>query len=173
MILKWSKNEILNLKKDVISFDEELTFPKTVFEKNHHLRDLKNVNVKGKIRYESVSDLVTCDVVISGDMILPCAITNEDVVYPFETETTELFAFRKVDDHEDVHEAKGDVVELLPIIFQTIMMEVPLKVVKEGLKEYPKGEGWEVIKESDYQSRKKDEVDPRLAKLKEFKIDED
>ena len=173
MILKWSKSEILNLQKDVISFDEELTFPKAVFEKNHHLRDLKNVNVKGKIYYNLQSDLVTCELVIDADMILSCAITNEDVVYPFETETTELFAFRKVEDYEDVHEAKGDIVELLPTIFQTIMMEIPLKVVKDGVKEYPKGDGWEVIKESDYQSRKKDEVDPRLAKLKEFKIDED
>jgi len=171
--LKWSKNEILNLRKDGISFDEDLMFPKTVFEKHAYLRDLKNVNVKGEMHYDIQSDLVTCDMMVHGDMILPCAITNEDVVYPFEVETTEVFVFRKVEDHEDVHEAKGDVIELLPIIFQTIMMEVPLKVVKDGNQEYPKGDGWEVIKESDYQSRKKDEVDPRLAKLKEFKIEED
>ncbi|MDF9824061.1 uncharacterized protein M2475_000425 [Breznakia sp. PF5-3] len=173
MILKWSKNEILNLHKEPISFDEDISFAKEVFNKNHHLRDLENVNVKGTLRYDVQSDFVTCDMEISGDMILPCAITNEDVRYPFNVETTEVFAFRKVEDNEDIHEAKGDVIELLPIIFQTIMMEVPLKVVKDDVKEYPKGNGWEVIKESDYKNKQEDEVDPRLAKLKEFKIEED
>lgn len=172
MILKWSKNEILNLHRDVISFDENITFTKEVFVKNHHLRDLENVNVHGLLRYDLQSDYVSCELHIHGDMILPCAITNEDVRYPFEADTTEMFVFRKVEDKEDVHEAKGDVIELLPIIFQTIMMEVPLKIVKEDIKEYPKGDGWEVIKESDFE-RKHDEVDPRLAKLKEFKIEEE
>ncbi|MDH6366051.1 YceD family protein [Breznakia blatticola] len=173
MIVKWSKNDLLNTKDGVISFQEDLTFPKETFAKIHQLRDLKDVHVEGSLDYDGKSDLVTVDMEISGEMILPCAITNEDVPYPFDIEPTEVFAFRKVDDTEDLHEAKGDVIELLPIIFQDIMMEVPLKVVKDDIKEYPKGEGWEVISESDYQKRKKDEVDPRLAKLAEFKIEED
>ena len=65
-----------------------------------------------------------------------------------------------------------EVVELLPVIFQLILMEVPLKVVKEGIKEYPKGDGWEVVKEEDYTKSKKDDIDPRLAKLKEFKLED-
>ena len=82
-----------------------------------------------------------------------------------------MFSFDKTND-EDVHEVKGDVVELLPVIFQLILMEVPLKVVKKGLKQYPKGDGWEVVKEEDYELSKKDEIDPRLAKLKEFKLED-
>ena len=62
--------------------------------------------------------------------------------------------------------------ELLPVVFQLILMEVPLKVVKEGIKEYPKGKDWEVVKEEDYQKEKRKEIDPRLAKLKEFKAEE-
>lgn len=171
--MKWSRNEILNWRDDEFEFEEDIRFPKEVFLKNHHLRNLEDVNVRGELHYEEQSDLLTCHLSIRGTMILPCAITNEDVYYDFDVDSIEVFAFRKVEDSEDLHEAKGDVVELLPIIFQTIMMEVPLKVVKEGLSEYPKGEGWEVIKESDYKQRKENEVDPRLAKLKEFKIEED
>ena len=51
-----------------------------------------------------------------------------------------------------------------------ILMEVPLKVVKEGLIEYPKGNGWEVVRESDQVEERP--IDPRLAKLKDFKLDE-
>mgnify|MGYP003271358823 FL=1 len=82
-----------------------------------------------------------------------------------------MFSFEKTDD-EDVHEVKGDVVELLPVIFQLIVMEVPLKIVKEGLTQYPKGDGWEVVKEEDYIKEKSKEIDPRLAKLKEFKLED-
>ena len=46
------------------------------------------------------------------------------------------------------------------------------RLLKEGIKEYPKGNGWEVIREEDYIKSKKDEIDPRLAKLREFKIEE-
>ena len=82
----------------------------------------------------------------------------------------EAFAFTKCDD--DVHEAKGDVIELLPVIFQLILMEVPLKIVKEGAV-YPKGNGWEVMREETWQREKSSEIDPRLAKLKEFKVTDD
>ena len=104
-------------------------------------------------------------------MIVPCSITLEDVEYDFHTKSLEVFSFDKTED-EDVHEVKGDVVELLPVIFQLILMEVPLKVVKEGIKEYPKGDGWEVVKEEDYTKSKNDDIDPRLAKLKEFKLED-
>ena len=98
-------------------------------------------------------------------MIVPCSITLEDVEYDFHTKSLEVFSFDKVDD-EDVHEVKGDVVELLPVVFQLILMEVPLKVVKKGLKQYPKGDGWEVVKEEDYKKSEKKDIDPRLDKLK-------
>ncbi len=103
-------------------------------------------------------------------MILPCSVTNEDVDYAFHTQSLEEFAFEKLTD-EDVHISKGDVVELMPVIFQLILMEIPLKVVKENV-QYPRGKGWEVMKEEDYQKSKKDEIDPRLAKLKEFKTED-
>ena len=67
---------------------------------------------------------------------------------------------------------KGDVVELLPVIFQLILMEVPLKAVKPGIGEYPQGKGWKVIREEDLRKEKEQEIDPRLAKLREFKVED-
>jgi len=40
-------------------------------------------------------------------------------------------------------------------------MEVPLKIVKEGLTQYPKGDGWEVVKEEDYIKEKSKEMSCR------------
>lgn len=172
MILKWSKRELLNLQGKRLAIDEQIVFADDVFKQNLRLRNLQKVHVTGDLYYDHHSDFVTCELQISGTMVLPCAITNEDVDYPFDLQVEESFAFHKVDEGEDVHETKGDTLELMPIIFQHIMLEIPLKVVKPDLKEYPKGKGWEVMSEADFEKQKNDEVDPRLAKLKEFKVEE-
>lgn len=170
--MKWSRTEILQALNATITFDDSITFEPSAFSRMSQLKGLQDVTVSGNIHYEGHSDRVYADLDISGVMIVPCSITNEDVEYDFHTKSLETFAFDKSED-EDVHEAKGDVVELLPVIFQLILLEVPLKVVKEGITSYPKGDGWEVVKEEDYVKAEGKKLDPRLAKLKEFKIEED
>lgn len=171
--MKYSRLQLLRAKDNQISFDEMISFEDTAFSKMDHIRGLQDVAVSGNIHYDVDAERVYADLDIEGVMILPCSITLEDVEYPFSTSSCEEFSFVKCDDAE-VHECKGDVVELLPVIFQLILFETPLKVVKEGVIEYPKGNGWEVIREEDYVRSKKEErpIDPRLAKLKDFKLDD-
>ena len=38
--------------------------------------------------------------------------------------------------------------------------------------EYPEGDGWKVYSEAEYQESRKDRLDPRLAKLKQFNENE-
>lgn len=154
----------------MIQFRESITFDQAAFSKMNQIRGLQDVTVSGHIQYDEQRDRAYADLDIAGVMILPCSVTNEDVDYAFHTQSLEEFAFEKSND-EDVHVSKGDVVELMPVIFQLILMEIPLKVVKENV-QYPRGKGWEVMKEEDYQKSKKDEIDPRLAKLKEFKTED-
>ncbi|MGL5978897.1 MAG: YceD family protein [Erysipelotrichaceae bacterium] len=174
IFLKWSKTELLRSKDSTIEFDDSISFEPATFAKVNHLRGLSDVTVSGNIHYDLSNDLVYVNLDIEGVMVVPCSITLEDVEYDFHTNSLEVFSFDKVDKDEDVHETKGDVVELLPVIFQLIIMEIPLKVVKPGLTEYPSGNGWEVVKEEDYLRSKQEtkEIDPRLAKLKEFKIED-
>lgn len=169
--LKWSKTELLQNLDRELRFDEAITFEQDVFSKINHLRGLRDVILSGTIRYDSNTSLVYADIQVEGIMIVPCAITNEDIEHPFSTESLEVFSFHKIEKDEDIHEVKGDVVELLPVIFQLIILEVPFKLVKDGIVDYPKGDGWEVVKEEDYR-KEKSAIDPRLAKLKDFKIEE-
>lgn len=169
--MKWSRLQILQAENQTISFDESIDFEPAAFAKMTQIRGLHDVTVSGNVHYDTASERVFADLDIEGVMIVPCSITLEDVEYDFHTKSLEVFSFDKVDD-EDVHEVKGDVVELLPVVFQLILMEVPLKVVKKGLKQYPKGDGWEVVKEEDYKKSEKKDIDPRLAKLKEFKVED-
>lgn len=168
--MKWSRVELLKAKNQTISFDEDISFDESAFAKSNQIKSLQEVSVYGSLHYDTSCDRVFCDISVEGVMILPCSITLEDVEYDFFSQSNEVFAFEKTNDDE-VHQAKGDVIELLPIVFQMILMEVPLKVVKEGMVEYPKGNGWEVVREVDMVKEEKP-IDPRLAKLKDFKLEE-
>lgn len=169
--MKYSRLELLQAQNQTIAFDEHINFEPAVFTKMNQIRGLQDVTVEGNVHYDTISERVYAQLDIDGVMIVPCSISLEDVEYDFHTQSLEVFSFNKCNDG-DIHEVKGDVVELLPVIFQLVLMEIPLKVIKKGLKQYPKGNGWEVVKEELYDVSKKDDIDPRLAKLKEFKMED-
>lgn len=172
--MKWSKTELLHSMKDLeFDFNENLAFDPKTFATFDRLRNLQDVMVNGIARYDHSLDRVYFDLDITGTMIVPCAITFEDLALPFHICSTEVFAFDHVEADEDVHEVQGEIVEILPVIFQLILLEVPIKAVKEGITKYPSGDGWEVLSEEDYNKQKQNAVDPRLAKLKEFKLKND
>lgn len=169
--MKWTKSELLQAENNTIEFNEFIEFDEVTLSKVSHLRKLKDVNVSGDIHYDAKSDYAIANLHVTGTMVVPCSISLEDVDVDFDTSSCEIYSFEKNPENDEVHETKKDIVELYPAIFQLIVMEIPFKVVKEGVK-YPKGKGWEVVSEEEYQASKKDEIDPRLAKLKEFKIEE-
>lgn len=104
---------------------------------------------------------------VKGQMILPCAVSLEDVDYPFSIDSSVVFAFYKPSVDEEVIEVKRDKVELTPVVIQEIMMEVPMRVVKEGATLKNSGNGWKVLSEEDAK-QDEDYIDPRLAKLKDY-----
>ena len=84
-----------------------------------------------------------------------------------------MFAFYKPEDDEDVVEARKDVADLTSVIFQEIMMAIPMRVVKEGAKMKTSGSGWKVMDESEVVAKEEDTIDPRLAKLKDYFKDQE
>ena len=101
-------------------------------------------------------------------MIVPDSIMGEANEYPFVLEYNETYSFEVIDE-EDTGVVSGEVIDLMDAIIDAILLEVPLEVsdVQEG--EYPEGDGWKVYSEAEYQESRKDLIDPRLAKLKQFK----
>lgn len=170
--MKWTRAELLNLQENQIHFDEFVEFDKNTFKMNERLRDLHDIHVSGVGYFSSTSNEFEVELEITGIMECPCAITNESVDVPFDTCCHEVFSFVETDD-VDVHVVKNEIIELIPVIFQLISLEVPLKVVKDGPIDYPKGNGWQIMSEEDYEKSKGSQIDPRLAKLKDFKIEND
>lgn len=167
ILLKWNLQWLLKQKDGEFSFSDELVFPKKAFLKFNELLDLKDVYVHGHGKLFISEQRLYVDMKISGIMVLPCALTLEEVDYPFETESTEVFSFDKPSPDEEVHEVKKNIVDITPIIFQNIMAEVPLRVVKEGASIQSEGKGWKIISEEE-EVNDQEVIDPRLAVLKNY-----
>ena len=101
-------------------------------------------------------------------MLLPDAITGAQIAVPLETDSHEVYSFEETDE-EDVRVVTDEVIDLLPAVIDAILLEVPISVTEVEEDAYPSGDGWRVISEAEYQESRKNRIDPRLAKLKEFK----
>lgn len=169
IFLKWNLQWILKQKNNCFDFDETLNFPSEMFHNLSQINGLSEIHVTSHGQYDQKSRQLYIEYQINGEMILPCAISLEDVDYPFEIVSSSIFAFYKPEFEEDVIEVKRDIVDLTPVIFQEIMLDVPMRVVKEDAVLQTQGKGWKVLDESDvYDSSDEEEIDPRLAVLKDY-----
>ncbi|MEE0967383.1 MAG: DUF177 domain-containing protein [Bacilli bacterium] len=164
--MKWNLAWLIKQKNGQFDFDETITFPDEMFKNFSHINGLKEIHVFGHGHLDSQNRQLFVEYTIKGQMILPCAISLEDVDYPFEINTSTIFAFYKPKEDEDVIEAKRDTADLTSVAFQEIMMEVPMRVVKEGATLKTSGTGWKVLNENE--EKDEDYIDPRLAKLKDY-----
>ncbi|KAF0226650.1 MAG: hypothetical protein FD133_597 [Erysipelotrichaceae bacterium] len=164
--VKWTKHELFTLKEQELDFESEISFEK--IPAHMGIRRLENIHVSGRLFYEKDNDHVLASLRITGTMIVPCAITLDDVDYVFETSADLVYGFNDEND-PDVILIEKDGLDLSAGVLNAIWLEKPITLVKPGLKSYPKGDGWEVISEEDYQKSKSTEIDPRLAILKDYK----
>ena len=136
---------------DIVSFGEE-------YIKNTSIQKLENVKVKG-IAYYSVTNEIIFDCKVEGAFVLLDAIDLEPIDYPFNIEISEILS----ENASEINKNELKRLDIMDILWQNIVLEVPISVKREPNKEYKlEGEGWELVNEE----RKK--VDPRLAPLLEL-----
>ena len=130
---------ILNTKSK-IDIESKVTFPKEDLHKAGIL-DMKEVLVKGILTYNQEYSLY---INIKGEMILPCSLTLEPVNYPFDIEIEE-----NIDEFIENSKKTQKTIDILPIIWENILMEIPMKVISPNAKNMKtKGDGWELITDS-------------------------
>ena len=123
------------------------------------IRRISPVKVIGYI-YNNEEEL-ELDINITGTMILPCARTLKDVKYPFDIKINDVIG----QNSENSLEINQNTLDIFPIVWQNILVDIPLRVLAPDAKEEPlEGDGWRLITDED----KKEEIDPRLAKLKDY-----
>ena len=143
----------------------EVDIPVYEVEDNIFLRRLENVEGEIAFWYDASEDLII-RYDLQGTMICPCAVSLEDVEVPFDLSEEDIVTF---EEEKEGFFIGGDV-EIEEFVYNIILPEVPIKVVKKGKIEYSSGDGWAFTSEEGF---KEEHLDPRLAKLREYTFTEE
>ena len=121
--------DITRLNNDiekVVPIDITYSFSKEQI-KGTDLLKLDDVKIIGEL-HKNVLGNIVLSVDVSGVMILPCAVTLKPVDYPFslviDDEIEKLY--------ENIEEKSinlQNTIDILPIIWENILMEIPMRVV--------------------------------------------
>ena len=154
---------ITNLS-DEIKIDDEITIDKSYLEKTD-IKDISKIKVNGKIRpFETNFEL---NLNVKCTLTLICSISLKDVKYDIDININEVIGEENEDvELEENNKIINNSIDLIPIIWQNIILEVPLKVISPDVKqENIKGDGWRFITDEEVMDC---DIDPRLEKLKDF-----
>ncbi|MBR2812031.1 MAG: DUF177 domain-containing protein [Solobacterium sp.] len=165
--MEWTKAELLAGSRQVV-FDEDVTVDDSEFEATSLINSVRDVHISGTGYLNTEDDRFYVDLTVSGTMLVPDAVTGEEIEVPFETDSQEVYAF-EVPDEDWIRFVKDDVISLYRAVVDDILLEAPMQVTYADEDAYPEGDGWKVYSEAEYQKMKEEEIDPRLAKLMEFK----
>lgn len=150
-----------NIEKTV-----ELDFNYTFSEeeiKNTDLLSLSDISIIGYL-YKDALDEVCISATIKGIMVLPCAITLKPVNHQFET-SFEGNLNEIVKEMDRNARNVENTIDILPIIWENILIEIPLRVVSEEAKNLElQGDGWRLVTKEEETK----EVNGALAKLKDL-----
>ena len=127
-----------NLNKQ-ISIDKLYTIPEEYY-KNTDVKKINPVKVVGVITRKT-DDIDYIDLDVSGSMLLQDSISLKDEIYPF--------SFKIEGDLNDFVTNLQNSLDILKLLWENIVLEIPLKFTK--VKDFSKfhGDGWRLVSEDD------------------------
>lgn len=132
---------LTNNLKNVLEVDQKVEIPKEFYQKTSII-ELKNLILKGTVTNNA--NTITLRATVSGMMILEDSISLEPIDYPFTCEIEEEL--------QDFLKNNENTLDITEILWQNIMLEVPLKLSNvENFDEY-QGDGWKLISEDSIQN---------------------
>lgn len=135
--------------ENIIEFDEE-------YLKNTDIRKISAIEICGSIK-KTMDEVYSLYINVVGNMVLPCSISLEDVNIPININVSEILTDNP-DLDEEYLKINGKSIDIKPIIWQNILMEIPIKVIKEGLNRNNfNGNGWKLLTEEDINNNKEAE----------------
>ena len=150
-------SKLLYNQTDEIVIDEVIDIPKEYL--TNDIKDISKVAVNGNITNDGY--MLSLNLNIKCTLTLICSISLKDVKYDINCDIEEEIS----EDSDENMKILNNSIDLLPIIWQNILMEIPIKVVSPDIEEKNiYGDGWKFITEEDEEK----EIDPRLSKLKDY-----
>ena len=171
--MKWAIPQLSKYRQNGMPIDEIIQLD-NVMNRNSDIRHITPVHVKGFCTFGAGQ--INCHFQLTGELILPCARTWEDVEFPFDIESDEVFTWSesaKKSDHDNIHFVEGEVINVDPILEELILLIIPMQVFKEGATvPTPKNNAdWTYLTDDELASQKEKDaqkVDPRLANLAKY-----
>lgn len=156
--------DLLRLKNNLdknIPINLTYSFSKELLETTE-LLELNNVKIIGDLHKDCLDNIVL-NIEVSGIMVLPCAVTLKPVNYPFNVKIEGNIEDLVQEIDENTKKIENSI-DILPIIWENILMEIPMRVVSDDANiSNLKGNGWRVITEET-----KNDSNSGLAKLKDL-----
>ena len=123
--------------KDKIYIDEFVKFDNALIDNSSIIR-LDKIRFKGEV-FKNLSEEFMLKGVLQGIMYLEDSISLDEVKYPFNIEIEESI--------EEILENNQNSIDIIPILWQNTVLEVPLRYTEvEDFSSYS-GDGWRLISE--------------------------
>ena len=152
--MKWTIHELRKLQNINNEFNEVVDL--TAYIEGTDIVKISPVQIEGSFEiyddslYEFYFD-------IKCTLTLTCAITLVEVPYELEISVEEVFTN---DEKDDFNNIEGITIDLLPIIWSNIILEMPMRVVSENAYDNF---------ELDNTEFEEDEIDNAFSNLKNYK----
>ena len=131
---------LLNGTKNVIQINDEFLIPKELFQDSGIL-DLSKIKVEGKLTMPSDDNLLL-DISCKGIMTIEDSVSLKPVKYHFLFEINENVLEKLENDKFTL--------DILSILWENIVLEIPIRYSEvTDYKEYS-GDGWKVISEEEH-----------------------
>lgn len=132
-------SELFSNVKDEILIEEKISFDENYIS-NTDIKELNDVSIKGRI-YKDSSDEINMNIIVDGKMLLTDSINLEDIFYPFHIEIDENI--------EENLENNENTIDIMEILWQNIVLEIPLKYTSVEDFSDIKGDGWKLVSEDE------------------------
>jgi uncharacterized metal-binding protein YceD (DUF177 family) len=132
----------INSREDAYEIDQEIEIDENIL-KTTDIKRISKVLVKGSL-YKIGEGIFEIRVNVSGIMTLLCALSLEEVEYPFNININEPL--------EQIGENENNLtnsIDIFPIIWENIVLEIPARIVKDDIKIETSGDGWSLTTDED------------------------
>ena len=142
--------------KDLI-VDEDVTFTDRPLISG--LKKVNKAHYSGTIKLNE-EEQIELDLDFTGDMILTDSVTLDEITMPFNIKIEETID-EKDENMAEYFDKMQNTLDIEAILWQNIVLEVPIRIRKDDSDISLEGNGWGLNKEDE------EDIDPRFAKLAE------
>lgn len=136
-------SKLINGEESVLDIDTVIEFPKEYIT-HPDIKDLSPIKVNGYIK--KIDEYYNLDILITGTMTLECARTLKSIEYPINITLNEDITTEENEDYDKIIENSLDI---MAIVWENIVLEIPLRVVSDDDIETTSGEGWNLLSEDE------------------------